>query len=137
MRNELFREVVGFVAIVLAASFAAVLMMAAGSCLVGGREQGPSEVLTETARAYSDPALVPAPAADDSGEDGLPGLASERLSDGAPTPTSHPPEPASTVTQSALTATAYTAIDPVPATPVATPARVETVEPQSIKSYEP
>lgn len=130
MRNELFREVVGFVAIVLAASFAAVLMMAAGSCLVGGREQGPSEVLTETARAYSDPALVPAPS-DRAEDETMKGRGDVSTLD------TDAPAPTSTVTQSALTATAYTAIDHVPATPVSTPARVETIAPQSIKSYEP
>ena len=58
-----------------------------------------------------------------------------------PTPvaTAVSPPSSSTVTQSALTATvtAYTVIDPVPATPVATPARVVTEAQQSIKSYEP
>ena len=133
MRNELFREVVGFVAIVLAASFAAVLMMAAGSCLVGGREQGPSEVLTETARAYSDPALVPAPdraVGEGGGREQVGQDAGRSGSSSAPAAPLMETAPASTVTQSALTA-ATVVIDAVPATPLASARPVETIAPKS------
>lgn len=136
----------------LAIIIAALCIEASTRCAVGGREQGPSEVLTETARAYSDPALVPAPS--DRAEDDGEAATRETHGGDVTTDTPHAPEPASTVTQSALTASVprypgssgapvppnaviVTAIDPVPATPVATPARVETISPQSIKSYEP
>ena len=133
MRNELFREVVGFVAIVLAASFAAVVMMAASSCLVGGREQGPSEVLTETARAYSEPALVPAPdraVGEGGGREQVGQDAGRSGSSSAPAAPLMETAPASTVTQSALTA-ATVVIDAVPATPLASARPVETIAPKS------
>lgn len=93
------------------------------------------------AKARKDPALVPAP--DRAGDDAVIGGVVEELVTPVVAGTmsvgyaGSNPATASTVTQSALTATAYTAIDHVPATPVSTPARVETIAPQSIKSYEP
>ena len=135
-RNWLFREVAEIALLVLAASFAGVLMVSAGSCVVGGRAPSPSQSnSTDSGMAPARPLATGASGTVVGGDGGsAPLVDTTPLSEMA---SGWIPAPASTVTQSALTATAYTAIDHVPATPVSTPARVETIAPQSIKSYEP
>lgn len=114
---------------------------ASSSCSVGGREQSSTEVATATSRAPSSSALVPAPtwAEDETVEAGQVGQDAGRSgASGAPAAALMDTAPASTVTQSALTATAtvVTAIDPLPATPVASAAPVETLAPAS-NNYAP
>lgn len=94
---------------------------------VGGRGQDSTVVVTATPATPSSPALVPAPNNRAVGEmvvGGVGELADPPSSgaipdDGALVRAGSSPAPASTVTQSALTATvqAYLVIDPVPATP--------------------
>jgi len=104
-----------------------VVMMASATCdLVGGRGQDSTEmhggpVTTATPQASSSPALVPAPSNRAVGETVV-GAAQSDLTDVVPRGwDSSSAAPASTVTQSALTATvtATVVIDPVPATPPA------------------
>lgn len=116
-----------------------VLLLVAGVCAavtisVGERAPSPSPgVPTATARADSEAAPARS-LADGNGEDVVPVEGAEVA---PPIRTTPQPEPASTVTQSALTATATVVIDPVPATPVATSRAVETLAPKSINSYDP
>lgn len=115
-------------------------------CSVGGREQSSTEVATATTSAPSSSALVPAPTwAGDDAVGGLGSLAEKPAGSPAETEVRILPEPASTVTQSLMTATAsthsytgpsVTVIDPVPATPVASAAPVETLAPAS-NNYAP
>lgn len=86
---------------------------------VGGRGQDSTVVATATSTASSSPALVPAPSDRAVGDEVMVPL--EEIQAMLPVLAAPPVEPASTVTQSALTATvqAYLVIDPVPATPPA------------------
>lgn len=112
----------------------ALLLGAAGRCSVGERAPSLSPGVPHASRADSEaaPARTPRPprVGGGSGEDG----GSSDLADFAPRGRdSGSDAPASTVTQSALTATvtAYTVIDPVPATPLASARPVETLAPRS------
>lgn len=137
MGERLFEWLLGIVI-----AWIVVVSMVAATCdLVGGREQSSTEVATATASAPSSSALVPAPtwAVGDAvvrGDgDSAPFVDTTPLPEMASGST---PAPASTVTQSLMTATAtvVTVIDPVPATPVATLAPVETISPVS-NNYAP
>ena len=113
--------------------FLLVVHWASSSCAVGGRAPSPSPGVATATPAVSE--MAPArPLADGNGEDGgwwRKAGAALTASVGNASSLS----PASTVTQSALTAvpsaTAYVVIDAVPATPVTTARPVETLAPKS------
>ena len=138
-RHSLLREALEFALIGIAAGLVSVLVMSAASCVVGGRAPSPSPGVATATPAVSEMAPArPRPSNDGptvqggNGED----VASGELSVMGLPPSSL--EPASTVTQSALTndqlsdQKSYVVIDAVPATPVTSARPVETIGPESI-----
>ena len=110
-----------FVAIVLIAALPVAVVLAMGSCLVGGRVPSPSAGVATATPVISE--MAPArPLVDGNGEDVV---SLEEAQAMLPVLAALSVAPASTVTVQALV-TATVVIDPVPATPVATSPAVVT-----------